>query len=277
MKMRTILRFFRSDEATRLRVAADRARDTRQWREAARLYGAYLEAHPADFGLWVQCGHAEKESGRLDRALSCYSMALSLNERDADLHLQLGHLHKLMGRLDAAAQAYRQSVAIAGEASSAARELGDLAPYGRDEPQVVVGSAGDVAEEASGHAGEYVDIPAETLSDRSGLLHLLDLERTQGNASRAAAICRAIVRLSPLEAAGWTMLAEALAGIEDFDQAIRCRRIADRLGAEAAPPFREEAADTGVDSPAASDRPWFGNPPAREIAAPEETVDAPGA
>jgi tetratricopeptide (TPR) repeat protein len=255
MKMKSILRFFRSDEAAGWRAAADRARDAGQWREAARLYSAYLEAHPADFGLWIQCGHAEKESGRLDRALSCYSMAMSLNERDADLHLQLGHLHKLMGRLDAAAQAYRQSVAIAGDGSPAARELGELSPYAREEPQVVAGGAGDVGEEASDHAGEYVDIPAETLSDRAGLLDLLDLERTQGNASRAAAICRAIVRLSPLEAEGWTMLAEALAGIEDFDQAIRCRRIADRLGAEAAPPVREETADIGVDSPAASVRP----------------------
>lgn len=268
MKMKSILRFFRSDEAAQLPAAADKARDTRQWREAARLYSAYLEAHPTDFGLWVQCGHAEKEAGRLDRALSCYSMALSLNELDADLHLQLGHLHKLMGRVDAAAQAYRQSIAIAGDGSPAARELGDLAPYAKNGPQVVVGGACDVAREASDPAGEYIDIPAEMLSDRAGLLNLLDLERTQGNARRAAAICRAIVRLSPLEAEGWTMLAEALAGIEDFDQAIRCRRIAERLGAEAACPVREETADAGSNSRAATGLPGAGDPTAREITSP---------
>ena len=295
MKMKSILRFFRVDEAARLRTAADKARDGQQWREAARLYGAYLKAQPADFGYWIQCGHAEKESGRLDRALSCYSMALSLNELDADLHLQLGHLYKLMGRLDSAAEAYRQSVALAGDDSPAARELRDLAPYWRNEPHPVaevesgyaeVGidyaeAGSNYAEEAGDHAGEYIDIPAETLSDRAGLLDLLDHERTHGNPGRVAAVCRAIVRLSPLEAEGWIMLADALAEIEDFDQAIRCRRIAVRLGAEAAPPAREETVDAGIDSPAASDRPGPGDPPAREpareIAPPEGgTANAPG-
>lgn len=276
MRMKSILRLFRPDETAKLPAAADKARDTGQWREAARLYNAYLEAHPTDFGLWVQCGHAEKESGRLDRALSCYSMALSLNELDADLHLQLGHLHKLMGRLDAAAQFYRQSIAIAGDESPAARELADLAPYAKNELQAVVGGAGDVAREASVRAGEYVDISPETLSDRTGLIEILDLERTQGNPRRAAAICRAIVRLSPLEAEGWTMLAEALAAIEDFDQAVRCRRIADRLGAEAARPVREETADIGFNSRAGTDRSGPGAPPARVIVPPRGgTADAP--
>ena len=203
-------------------------------------------------------------------------MALSLNELDADLHLQLGHLHKLMGRLDAAAQFYRQSIAIAGDESPAARELADLAPYAKNELQAVVGGAGDVAREASVRAGEYVDISPETLSDRTGLIEILDLERTQGNPRRAAAICRAIVRLSPLEAEGWTMLAEALAAIEDFDQAVRCRRIADRLGAEAARPVREETADIGFNSRAGTDRSGPGAPPARVIVPPRGgTADAP--
>ena len=241
MKIKSILRFFRSDEAARLRAAADKARDTRQWREAARLYDAYLETHPADFDYWIQCGHAEKEAGRLDRALSCYLMALSLNELDADLHLQLGHLHKLMGRLDSAAAAYRQSVALAGDGNPAAQELRDLAPYANNESH-------PAAEVASDYASENIEIPVESLLDRARLLDLLDHERTHGNARRAAAICRAIVRLAPLEVESWNMLADALAGIEDFDQAIRCRRIAGRLGSEGSPPVQEETADADIAS-----------------------------
>lgn len=73
---------------------ADAARDDRRWQDAARLYKQYLAARPGDAPIWVQLGHAFKESGDLQEAERAYKQSLELAPDIADTHMQLGHLYK---------------------------------------------------------------------------------------------------------------------------------------------------------------------------------------
>jgi glycosyltransferase involved in cell wall biosynthesis/Tfp pilus assembly protein PilF len=96
-------------EGRRARRLGDEARSLRNWPEAVRYYSAHLRAQPASFAIWVQLGHAFKESGNLEAALEAYERAYAINESDADLFLSMGHLYKLLGRRDDAIANYRRS------------------------------------------------------------------------------------------------------------------------------------------------------------------------
>jgi tetratricopeptide (TPR) repeat protein len=91
---------------------ADRARDAGEWELAAEYYSEALQAMPGAFAIWVQYGHALKESGRVGAAERAYRLSLSLSPDTADTHLQLGHVLKLLGRMDEAAAAYLRSAAL---------------------------------------------------------------------------------------------------------------------------------------------------------------------
>ena len=102
----------------KLVTLADRARDAREWKEAARLYSEALDRDPDNPPIWVQYGHALKESGglhdrdRLAQAESAYRRALSLDPRVADPHLQLGHVLKLLGKSEEAKASYLRAFAL---------------------------------------------------------------------------------------------------------------------------------------------------------------------
>lgn len=64
----------------------DRARDAGAWEAAVLHYRAALSRNPNNAPIWVQYGHALKESGRLTEAEIAYRHALDV----ADTHLQLG-------------------------------------------------------------------------------------------------------------------------------------------------------------------------------------------
>ncbi len=91
---------------------ADRARDRRRWDVAARRYRNAIEREPANFKIWVQYGHALKESNNLVGGELAYRHALELAPDVADTHLQLGHTLKLQGRFDEAAAEYAKALAI---------------------------------------------------------------------------------------------------------------------------------------------------------------------
>ena len=91
---------------------ANSARDAGEWEIAAQRYRAALNAIPKASAIWVQYGHALKESGRLAEAERAYRQSLDLRADNADTHLQLGHALKLQGRIDDAAQAYLQSAKL---------------------------------------------------------------------------------------------------------------------------------------------------------------------
>jgi hypothetical protein len=105
---------------------ANRARDTKIWSVAARRYASTLVINPETSDIWVQFGHALKETGLLPHAELAYRRALHLDEFNPDTHVQLGHILKLMGQTEAARQAYVRSLAINPDQQNAREELQHL-------------------------------------------------------------------------------------------------------------------------------------------------------
>lgn len=104
-----LMRKKRSQAMQSPRLQGDRARDARDWINAAARYREHLTTNPHDGAIHVQLGHALKEAGSLGDALDAYRSALARMPRDADLLLSIGHVHKLMGNHDDALVFYRQS------------------------------------------------------------------------------------------------------------------------------------------------------------------------
>ncbi len=84
----------------------DKARDQRRWTEAAKSYAAALALNSAQPPIWIQYGHALKESGNINRAEGAYRKAMECGLDDCDSHLQLGHALKLQGKKGEAAKHY---------------------------------------------------------------------------------------------------------------------------------------------------------------------------
>jgi hypothetical protein len=91
---------------------ADRARAAVQWEVAARLYRQALERNPRNPPIWVQYGHALKESGSLAEAEAAYRRAIADEPRNADSHLQLGHVLKMQRKTAAAEACYLRALAL---------------------------------------------------------------------------------------------------------------------------------------------------------------------
>jgi GT2 family glycosyltransferase/tetratricopeptide (TPR) repeat protein len=104
---------------------ADRAQSARQWLLAARLYRKALDRNPDNPPIWVQYGHALKESGMAE-AERAYRAALSYASGVADTHLQLGHVLKLQGKTEEAEAAYLRALALDVSLAAAAHELANL-------------------------------------------------------------------------------------------------------------------------------------------------------
>ena len=102
---------------------ADKARDSRDWPAAARYYQRALERQSEDPAIWVQYGHALKESGKRAQAEGAYRKSLSLAPVIADTHLQLGHVLKIQGKKNEAGDAYLRALALDPQLEDAAFEL----------------------------------------------------------------------------------------------------------------------------------------------------------
>jgi ADP-heptose:LPS heptosyltransferase/GT2 family glycosyltransferase len=152
-----LLRFRRKESFIGL---ADRARDAGQWEVAVRLYGKALDRKPYNPPIWVQYGHALKESGelrdpdKLAQAELAYRKALALDPGPADMYLQLGHVLKLQGRTEEAKAAYLRALALDPSMPFPPQELlglgwpeNDLLELRR---QTAPGSAGDGPEDPGG-------------------------------------------------------------------------------------------------------------------------------
>lgn len=80
------------------RKRGDAHRSAAEWDQAAEAYAQHLVMKPDDTAIWVQYGHALKESGRVEDAESAYRKATEMRPGDADAHLQLGHALKIQER-----------------------------------------------------------------------------------------------------------------------------------------------------------------------------------
>ena len=94
------------------RLAGDAARDARDWGTAAQAYSDYLARNPSDWAIWVQCGHALRESGNMGGAERAYRRATDIDGNQADPLFQLGALMKRLGRREEAIDFYRRSAAL---------------------------------------------------------------------------------------------------------------------------------------------------------------------
>jgi glycosyltransferase involved in cell wall biosynthesis len=126
MNMPPSLRRLVRSPAQKAVAIADSHRDAREWAQAATAYAQAVELNPSRPAIWVQYGHALKESGDLDRAETAYRQALAQEGANADTHLQLGHLLKISGRPQEAAECYLRSLEITATQPDALREIQDL-------------------------------------------------------------------------------------------------------------------------------------------------------
>jgi glycosyltransferase involved in cell wall biosynthesis len=101
----------------------DLARNARSWVAAREAYSQALAVDPMLQPIWVQLGHAAKESGDLYAAETAYRKAIELKPDDADAHLQLGHLLKLRGLSTAALDSYSSALRLQPDLMDARNEL----------------------------------------------------------------------------------------------------------------------------------------------------------
>jgi Tfp pilus assembly protein PilF len=94
-----------------------------QTEHATHYYREALDRNPSNPPIWVQYGHALKESGHVSEAESAYRQALELAADAADTHLQLGHALKIQGRKDEAAASYLRALALDPKLPHASAEL----------------------------------------------------------------------------------------------------------------------------------------------------------
>jgi tetratricopeptide (TPR) repeat protein len=103
-----LLRLRKRRRAKVLIEKANRARDASEWVQAAHNYREGLSLVPDDAAVWVQYGHALKESGYVGEAEAAYRRSLEIDASVADTHLQLAHALKLQGRrFEAVAACFR--------------------------------------------------------------------------------------------------------------------------------------------------------------------------
>jgi tetratricopeptide (TPR) repeat protein len=105
---------------------ADQARDSRDWPSAARYYRKALDQRLENPAIWVQYGHALKESGNVAEAENAYRKSLELDADVADTHLQLGHALKIQDRRIEASAAYLRALALDPALDHATLELKGL-------------------------------------------------------------------------------------------------------------------------------------------------------
>ncbi len=120
----TLARSFLTRIGARWRIAnADSARDRRDWVRARAHYSRALSLTPGRADIWVQLGHAGKESGAFEKAAEAYSRSLAIAPNIADTHLQIAHLRKRQGHLEAAAESFTKAFKLDPTLSGVAAEL----------------------------------------------------------------------------------------------------------------------------------------------------------
>src|SRR5437764_3753494 len=153
---------------------ADRAREALQWDIAADFYRRALDRNPDNPPIWVQFGHALKETGKLAEAERAYRAAIARDPAIADSHLQLGHVLKLEGNQEEAEAAYLRSFALDPAMPHACEELRDLGwsetRLGELRRLSAKGPLGTLAGlETGAEAGSREPVEAPDLSELRGL------------------------------------------------------------------------------------------------------------
>jgi tetratricopeptide (TPR) repeat protein len=114
-----------SARARRLRRLGDAARDRRDWPCAASFYRQALDRDATNAAIWLQYGHALKESRLFAEAESAYYSALSRCSISLipEIYLQLGHLSNIQARYTVAREHYCRAIASCAGARNALEQI----------------------------------------------------------------------------------------------------------------------------------------------------------
>lgn len=219
--------------AVALVAAGDRARDARDWPAAATHYRRALDASPALPAIWVQYGHALKESGRLSAARDAYRRAAEIAPDIADTHLQMGHAAKLAGELDEAASCYVQALTLQPNYDDALRELQALSARG---VRIDVSRLREQWSDSGPEAPPARPDPVARLAQAQSLLaemrdqmpeHAVESRHAREQLSNAVEILRRVDAntLAPLNGAGTGSQAEIVFDATDLIHHFRSSRL----------------------------------------------------
>ena len=114
----------------RLIVRANKARDRRDWPQAAEAYAKAVQADPILAHIWIQLGHALREHRQRAAADDAYRRAVNLRPDDPDLApiwIQVAHSFKEQGQFAEAADAYRRAASLRPDDPDPHLYLGHLA------------------------------------------------------------------------------------------------------------------------------------------------------
>jgi len=173
----------------------DRARDKGDWHTAAEHYRQALTRNPDNPPIWVQYGHALKETGRRLEAEAAYRRAVEGDPASADAHLQLGHVLKLQGRGEAAEAAYLRAISLDPSLADARREL---AGFGLNDTQIAA------ARDA------LPPLPLPPRRRRPSRITLADRARELGHWAEAARLYREALARNPRNAPIWVQYGHML-------------------------------------------------------------------
>ena len=179
------------------RWRADRARDRRQWAPASRNYERYLAQVADDGPIWIQLGHARKESGDLAGAKIAYVQALTLAGGGGEAQRHLATLWT-MERLAVAAGAVREAGAGRNWRAAAAAYASYLEASPDDGPiWVQYGHALREIGDPTGAMIAYRQAAALPASEEDGWFQLAGVLRSQGLDAAAAPHFRRALQLAP--------------------------------------------------------------------------------
>jgi tetratricopeptide (TPR) repeat protein len=120
------MRLFDRSEPTRSIALGNRARDACQWAIAAEHYRAALVIAPENAAIWVQYGHALKETGHHGRAEAAYRRAIDESPATADAHVQLGILLRTQGRKAEAETAFLRALRLDPRLTPTSQDLAEF-------------------------------------------------------------------------------------------------------------------------------------------------------
>jgi len=214
-----MLRFRRDSRQPSPIVLADRAREARQWDAAAQYYRTALARNPRNPPIWVQYGHALKESGNYVAAEAAYRRAIADDPATADSYLQLGHVLKLMGNTGEAKAAYLHAFSLDRSLSEAAGELAALGCSAEDLAHLLHNIPAPVA------AGKTNGLAARRRRKRrkESIITRADRARDFGQWQIAARLYRRALDRNPGNPPIWVQYGHALkeAGQRDAELAYR--------------------------------------------------------
>jgi len=107
----------------RLIQQANSARASGGWTVAAEYYASAVARDPSLYHVWMQLGHAHKESKAYGQAEAAYLKAADLRPASGEPFLHLGHLHKVTGEYVKAGRDYFRAVKTEPTNADAVAEL----------------------------------------------------------------------------------------------------------------------------------------------------------